>query len=637
MKRIFGWAALAILTGCGSREQSPDEKHKPPTVTPDEGRRAFEQGLEAVRMEDWTLAIGYFARAQKADPVSPPTLYNLGLAHAKAGNEVAGLAWLRAFLAADPNSANAGAVRAELGRLEEAAKAELSKLFDAALASAEKLPGDGRERRWATRSVAGIRAECGDIDVALSILAKAEPDHEADVPELWKSHAISRLRAGDPQGAIEFLDRIQADGERDGAIREIFEELYARGDLDSARKLAKRSRDGDDLLANLILRTTPKEDFVPLETATVSLSGSARDRILIVLATRKSRIGKIAEARKYAERIQDVADRAEALAEIGLAQLENGDVDSAKATAREILGLGEDAIKKYGMGVWPGVVATAILGNLESAVTMAGKGTNEAEVGSSSWCKAWNFATIAYVQDLSGDSAGSRQTLQLAETLGTRKDVLSADVGLIRLWRKMDPELALQEIGTPLFGNAVFIADQVVRLQIEQGDLAGAERTCRLVLDRPGDAEYPHFGRSYCLQTILALAKAHAARQGRPEALRLLALGVDSALEIEADSVGRDSSYRCHLWEDLIRALIDVSEFQRKLGDAAAADRTGIVAWIVVARFLSAPGVLDWKRGLQELEKSEPNQIPSMVAGLAYESIGDPILRMRGLDRTLAR
>lgn len=62
---------------------------------PPEAQMAFERGLAAVQQQDWGLAIRYFSQAHRSAQESPAILFNLGLAHGKAGNEVAAMAWHR--------------------------------------------------------------------------------------------------------------------------------------------------------------------------------------------------------------------------------------------------------------------------------------------------------------------------------------------------------------------------------------------------------------------------------------------------------------------------------------------------------------------------------------------------------------
>jgi len=82
---------------------------------------SYQQGVGAVRQQDWDLALQQFLTAQAADPYSPPILFNLGLVSEKIpGHQLRAIAWFQAYLLAAPTAADAGAVRGEVGRLEAA-------------------------------------------------------------------------------------------------------------------------------------------------------------------------------------------------------------------------------------------------------------------------------------------------------------------------------------------------------------------------------------------------------------------------------------------------------------------------------------------------------------------------------------
>ncbi len=95
------------------------------TSEPIEAARVpYEKGLNAVKQQEWTLAVQYFLAAQKADPYAPATLFNLGLASEKIpGYELRAIAWFQAYLLMAPAAADAAAVRTEIARLEDSFEA----------------------------------------------------------------------------------------------------------------------------------------------------------------------------------------------------------------------------------------------------------------------------------------------------------------------------------------------------------------------------------------------------------------------------------------------------------------------------------------------------------------------------------
>ncbi|HEY5410235.1 MAG TPA: hypothetical protein VIJ94_05850 [Caulobacteraceae bacterium] len=82
---------------------------------------SYQQGVDAVRQQNWELALQQFLAAQTADPNSPPILFNLGLVSEKIpGHQLRAIAWLQAYLLAAPAAADADAVHGEVGKLEAA-------------------------------------------------------------------------------------------------------------------------------------------------------------------------------------------------------------------------------------------------------------------------------------------------------------------------------------------------------------------------------------------------------------------------------------------------------------------------------------------------------------------------------------
>ena len=85
---------------------------------PSAAQSALDKGLAAARQQDWLVAVRYFGQARDRAPDAPAPLYNLGLAEAQLpGRELRAVAWFDAYLALDPNAANAAAVRQEMSEL----------------------------------------------------------------------------------------------------------------------------------------------------------------------------------------------------------------------------------------------------------------------------------------------------------------------------------------------------------------------------------------------------------------------------------------------------------------------------------------------------------------------------------------
>lgn len=78
----------------------------------------YNAGVEAAQRQDWRVAIAYFTAAQQRAHLVPRYMYNLGLAHARAGHEAAAIAWFAAYLVAEPNAPNRSAVWRQIAQLE---------------------------------------------------------------------------------------------------------------------------------------------------------------------------------------------------------------------------------------------------------------------------------------------------------------------------------------------------------------------------------------------------------------------------------------------------------------------------------------------------------------------------------------
>lgn len=100
----------------------------------------YNAGIEAAGREDWRVAIAYFTAAHQRAHLVPRYMYNLGLAHARAGNEVPAIAWLAAYLVAEPTAPNRAAIWTQIAELEAAAQRKASMLWDRAIAASNEVP-----------------------------------------------------------------------------------------------------------------------------------------------------------------------------------------------------------------------------------------------------------------------------------------------------------------------------------------------------------------------------------------------------------------------------------------------------------------------------------------------------------------
>jgi hypothetical protein len=133
--RFALWVALLVLLAAAA--SFPAE-----APLPAEAQEAFDHGRLAAEHGSWELAVTFYADAQLKAMHDPRVLYALGVAHAKAGHELAGVVWLNAYLAASPKALNAQTVQEEIARLKAGARANMKAVFDAALDAAHQISSD---------------------------------------------------------------------------------------------------------------------------------------------------------------------------------------------------------------------------------------------------------------------------------------------------------------------------------------------------------------------------------------------------------------------------------------------------------------------------------------------------------------
>jgi len=186
------------------------------TLPPD-AQKAFALGSAAVDQKQWDLAIRYFNEAQKAAPKNPRVLFNLGLAHSKAGHPMHAMVWLHAYLAASPKAANAEAVNKEIARLQIINDMTIAKLIQQAIDASKLLtppspliPGSKEATDWyntnyAIHTMFQLPLErSGDIEGALKIdpVTNYDPTHA----RVWEWYLNARAERGDVQAAQDGLN-----------------------------------------------------------------------------------------------------------------------------------------------------------------------------------------------------------------------------------------------------------------------------------------------------------------------------------------------------------------------------------------------------------------------------------------------
>jgi len=217
---VVGPPAAGSPTGLGVRE----------TVERD-WRQLVEQGVAAARRQDWDTAIARLAQAQRAAPAEPSVLFNLGLAHARASDDLPALAWLHAYLATTTSPPNETAVRAEISRLQRGALDRINKILEAALATAAQLP-EANDRKYAEKVIAESWAGAGYLDAAGLVRA------EWTKPEELQIKYIEGLAKANDFKAVRAEIAALRSASRDEAWSAIANALWLSGRTDEGRAAA---------------------------------------------------------------------------------------------------------------------------------------------------------------------------------------------------------------------------------------------------------------------------------------------------------------------------------------------------------------------------------------------------------------
>lgn len=127
----------------------------------------YNAGINAAGKSDWKAAIAYFTAAQERAHLVSKYMYNLALAHEKAGHDVMAISWYVNYLIADPKASNRSAVWTAIKSLEVSARKKIDLLSANAAIAADKLPTTGDEpgyRAVAFRGLASSKGRSGELE-----------------------------------------------------------------------------------------------------------------------------------------------------------------------------------------------------------------------------------------------------------------------------------------------------------------------------------------------------------------------------------------------------------------------------------------------------------------------------------------
>src|SRR3989338_8120421 len=232
---------LFLTAGLASAQTAEKAQVQTPPALSEPARQLLQRGIVAADAKEWTVATQYFFQAQKLEPLHPKVLFNLGFSNLHEGRDVPADLWLRAYLAVNPQAANAAQVQKEIQRLDVTIDATSGKLISEAItqlgdladpmSNAEKeafqmpadpsamqgqrVPPDMAERKRNTLgAILFAQTATGRITEALNFAARM---NFANVSEdsLRRYFGQIQVDAGDFEGAALTLKDIQSSSERD--------------------------------------------------------------------------------------------------------------------------------------------------------------------------------------------------------------------------------------------------------------------------------------------------------------------------------------------------------------------------------------------------------------------------------------
>lgn len=351
------------------------EEKLPPTA-----EKAFERGMNAAQAEEYSLAAKYFTEAQAAAPAHPVVLFNLGLAHGKAGHELAGIAWLQAYLASSPKAGNREAVLGEIGRLELQTRQKVDALLDQAAQMVSGITFDSSYMRDSVvREVAQYSARAGNPKKAVALIA-LQKQTKAEPSEMWLEYARELVRGGEFDAAKTLLPEITTPAAQDGFWRSLAEQLKEKSDFPGTRAATANIRDPQAKakavsevrvasLRHLIETNLAKGDFdpTPIEelVSVLKTSGDSGDSVsgpLEEIAYKQIAAKDFLGAAASLRQIADAQKRGFAARRLGEALIGSKDAKAVETAVKELRAIAESVSHgdAYGWGA-------ATLGNVAEA------------------------------------------------------------------------------------------------------------------------------------------------------------------------------------------------------------------------------------------------------------------------------
>ncbi|HNV85906.1 MAG TPA: hypothetical protein PKL97_02925 [Candidatus Omnitrophota bacterium] len=299
-----------------------------------EAKRFVERGVAAADAKEWTIASQAFREAQKLEPFHPKILFNLGFSYMNEGRDVLADLWLRAFLALQPDAANAAQVRKEIRRLDVAIEATSGKLIQEAMTQLEgfpdamtadekeafqtpadpaalrgqKIPPDiGQRRQAALGAILFAQTATGHITEAMNFASRMNLKNISE-DSLKRFFGQIQVDAGDFAGAEDTLKEIRLPAERDPLLRSLAVAEIASEKLDQAEAHAamiSAASEKAELFGILILKYVRQLEAGKAEQVLnrEGFSGNEKSRLLLWIMSGYAKKGEGEKARAAAQDI----------------------------------------------------------------------------------------------------------------------------------------------------------------------------------------------------------------------------------------------------------------------------------------------------------------------------------------------
>ena len=434
-----------------------------------EARLAMDKGIIAAKIPDYPLAISYFEEARKIAPRSAEIFFNLGLAESKIpGRELRAICWFGAYLAANPEAANASAVKEQMVKLEVINKSNVSRFLMSTQDAAKEL--SKTDKSEGSENIVIIWSDYGDIAMAQKACNLISQNNIYDKDASLTKIAYYQTKDGDFDGARKTLDNCAtAYFKVVGLIETLIYQKIA-GDLIGAKQSLSDA-----------LKTVDLVEYYPEHIFSGGNEGIKVTNLLSI-AKQQTDLSDIEGAKKTlvkalenAALIKDIKDRAGLYCSIARAQAKNEDIKAAMETIKkafEIVELIPGSSERN--EVYEDITdAQAKVGDIAGA-------QKTAELIKSTYYKSIAYYHIADAQAESGDIAGAQKTADLIEDTSHQymayEDITDAQakVGDIAGAQKTADLIREKSKKSSTY---FYIASAMVK----SGDIAGAQKMVELI------------------------------------------------------------------------------------------------------------------------------------------------------------